>query len=768
MAARHDSADRRPRRQALIVALALGPLCCICSPTIAAEGSTRRPNVIVILADDLGRADIGRRLIPGPESPLSPAPEGGLHRIHASESVDRVFEPGDFQIADPDTGAYAVTPHMDRLVERGIELTQYLSHPLCSPTRAGLLTGRHYVRVGSGPETGGTLSPEVSNLARDLQSAGYATAAFGKWHNGYPNFPADGNGAVVPNRNRTDPTNETFENYKGIPWGIGVNAYGFNEWLGFYGGATDYFNRYSSWDNDVNWWTDTRYTPRADGHTVDIVSAAVVDFMIRHRERPFFCWVAMPAPHEPLHVLRSDLKAVSEEFPGAWQRVRDLTSPTTGRRVGQVRELRCSEGEEFDHTILDPDGEFLLRLVHSALVFAMDRAVGEIVTAIETLGLSDDTIVWLTSDNGGNDVWNSRPYRSRKGSLYEGGIRVPAIVWWPGTFDALHPAYAASNHFPHLVQYLDLYPTTMAMVGLAPSASDLDGRAGWEALRRRVPMRPPEESAFISFNRTLAVARGENWKLLYNEAGSRQQVELYDIANDPLEKVNLADERPQILERLVGDLHHFMADHRLSMSYFPPQAPWAAAARPAPDGDVLEIRATQKQRIENGDIGGLFVRFASAGIGDYAIDQLDSGDLLSYDLFVAADSDRNSGFLVTPGRGVEPVFTSTSGVTPDGQLIASRSWPRERWVHIIAGIGEIAPLPQSVDYIALRSPFRGTYHFFIDNVRVLNADGSAKAVIWESRDDTLKLQFRFRGTTYLSWEEAVAAKGFPFSDLEIR
>jgi arylsulfatase A-like enzyme len=726
----------------------------------------RLPNVIVILVDDLGRADLGRRIEPGPDNPPSMS-QRGPGRIHRETDDEEPFGPGDFGIADADSGRYAHTPWIDRFFDQGIELTQYLTHNLCSPSRAGLLTGRHYTRVGSGPETTGTLDLEVSNLARDLKSAGYVTAAFGKWHNGYPNFPADGNGVVVAGRSRTDPENDWFENYKGIAWGPGVNAYGFDEWQGFYGGATDYFNRFSSWDNDINWWTNRSYTPIVEGHTVDLVSASVVDFISRHRDRPFFCFVPMPAPHEPLHVLRSDLEALSSQFSGAWRRVRDLTSPTTGRRIDEAEQLRCGPGEEFDHTVLDPEGREFRKLARASLVYALDRGVGEILSAIESLGLSEDTIVWFMSDNGGNNDEASYPLRGKKGSLYEGGIRVPAAVWWHGTLDSLTPAYAAHNSFPFLFQYLDVYPTTIAMTGVAAPSGDLDGRNGLPALIERQPVRPPDETAFVSFNRDLAVARSGRWKLLYNEAGSRQQIELYDMERDILEKSNLHEQRPEISRRLAVDLHRFMSGRQLSMSFFPPRAAWIGSSEAQPRGDILEIQALQTRRIKDPDSEGLFVRFASGGIGSYNTTQLESGDLLSFDLFVEADSDHTAGLFVTPGRGAEPIFDSQRGVIPEGTLVAEKAWPRQRWLRVIIGIGEIAPLPQTNDYIALRSLYKGSYHFFIDNVEILRADGSTKAVVWASSEDTKKLRYRWGGITYSNWEDLVALQNFPFSSVSI-
>jgi len=730
--------------------------------------ASRPPNVVVILVDDLGLADLSRRSL-DVRFPLQPRRFNRV--IRSRRPIEFGFTGYEHDgFVPPVSGETGIrhTPHVDSLLERGIELTQYLTHTRCSPSRAGLLTGRHYTRVGSGPEVGGTLQLHVSNLASDLQVEGYATGAFGKWHNGYPNFPADGNGVVVPSRNDTDPDNDRFENFKGIPWGPGVNAYGFDEWQGFYGGATDYFDRMSWWDNDISWWTDRRYTPLGSGYTVDIVTAAAVDFIVRHRNEPFFCYVAMPAPHYPLHLLRSDLETISSLIPGAWWSVRGLTSPTTGRRIEDVEELRCGPGEEFDHTILDPDGTGFSRFARATLVYAMDRGIGEILTTLGELGLSEQTVVWFASDNGGNTSESTRPFRGSKGSLYEGGIRVPAVVLWPGTLDAATTGYFNSNTYPYLFQYLDIYPTTMSMAGLTPSEADLDGSDGFTALLERAPTHPLWESTFISFNREWAVVRGGRWKLLYNEAGSRQKIELYDIRHDPLEKINIQNTRPDIRDPLIGDLHRFLTERQLAMSYFPPPAEWIPTARPQPHGEILEIRATQTEGIENGDQCGLFVRFASAGINDYSLDQLESSDVFSFDLYVAEDSGLASGFFVTPAHGGTPVYDGNTGVNHTGELLVDEVWPRGEWVRATIGIGDRAPMAQPTDYIALRSQESGTYHFFLDNIAILRSDGSSKAEIWASGKDTLPLRFRYCSKKYTEWESVAEVAGFPFSELSIR
>lgn len=190
---------------------------------------TSKPNVVVFYADDFGWGDL---------------------RHH-----------------NPDPAHFRFRPHLDRLFAEGIEFRNYLTHCVCSPSRAGLLTGKHYANVGAGPRTGGMLPNDLQNLAKHFQAAGYRTGAFGKWHNGMPNFPAEGNGARVDynkvatwnnlHQEKTlNLTNNLFENHKGWKWGEGVNAYGFDRWVGYYNGGGDLFDRYVDWHHDVDWWHD--------------------------------------------------------------------------------------------------------------------------------------------------------------------------------------------------------------------------------------------------------------------------------------------------------------------------------------------------------------------------------------------------------------------------------------------------------------------------------------------------------------------------------
>ena len=244
-----------------------------------------KPSIVFILADDLGHGDISYN--------------------------------------NQDPAKFRYTPNLDSICREGLYLDNFYAHHVCSPSRAGLLTGRHYTRVGSGNEVGGTLDNSIPNVAKDLKSQGYVTGAFGKWHNSYMNFPEEGNGVMVSNLADCDTTNNVFENFKGIDWGEGVNAYGFDHWMGYYGGGGDYFTKYSNWHKDINWWVDRKYSPEtADGYVTNQIGEAAVSFIETNKDQPFFCYVPMEAVHEPLQITLTDLKELCAFFPAPGIRLR--------------------------------------------------------------------------------------------------------------------------------------------------------------------------------------------------------------------------------------------------------------------------------------------------------------------------------------------------------------------------------------------------------------------------------------------------------------
>jgi len=682
------------------------------------------PNVVIILADDLGWGDLSKN--------------------------------------NQDPAYFRRTPNLDRICDQGIFFTNYLTHQLCSPSRAGLLTGRRPHLVGSGVETSGTLDVTVPNLARDLQSHGYVTGAFGKWHNGYPSYPSNGMTRTVRHVSEIDPTNDVFDTLGLAPWGDGVNAYGFDRWSGFYSGAVDYFNRLSSTHHDVDWWIDGAYSPRIEGYTTDVLTDLAVEFITDHRDTPFFLFLPMQAPHAPEQIRRSDLAQLCAHLPGEWEYVSQLRSPISGRRIFEVEELRCERGGEFDYSKVDGGNRRFVNLVFATMLFSLDKSVGRILATLGSHGLAERTIVWLLSDNGSTLVGSNLPFRGNKGSLWEGGIHVPGAVWWPGHLDTETAPYTPQhNSYPWLLQYLDIYPTVMAMVGETPHAAQLDGINVLPALRDRVQARRELPQAFFDLSRTAAVIRTDTWKLLYNEVPVNQELRLYNLVSDPFEKSNVQSAHPAERSTLVTELLQWIADNRLTPSFLVPRQP--APSTLTPRGEILEIAAWQKGTTKNPDADGLFIHFVR---DDEAVSPLDR---VEFDLYMAADAEITQGLFFTPTRGTDPYFTQTNGVDQTGQLVARRTWPRECWTHVIVGIGNLAPLSNTVSYVALCSSTPGSYHFFLDNVVLSNADGTIRHIVWDDAADTMGiLSYYFHKQISTSWEDISAQPGFPFSRVEVK
>ncbi len=233
----------------------------LCTLCIIALADSPKPNVVYIMADDLGWGDIS-------------AHGGGVG-----------------------------TPNIDRLFKQGVELTQFLGWCVCSPTRGMLLTGRHPFRVGTGPEVGGELAMEETTIAEGFKANGYRTGVFGKWHNG------------------EDPDTNAFraafsEAFKDLPNkkfepGFGANAHGFDEAWIYYGGGADYFDRRTvKGRGPVSWWHNTEFRPQDEGYTDDLVTQHAMEFINENKERPFFCYVPFHIVHAPLQAKPSDLAAI--------------------------------------------------------------------------------------------------------------------------------------------------------------------------------------------------------------------------------------------------------------------------------------------------------------------------------------------------------------------------------------------------------------------------------------------------------------------------
>jgi arylsulfatase A len=370
------------------------------------------PNVILIVADDLGYGDLGCY------------------------------------------GGRTPTPHLDRMAAEGIRFTDFHSNgPMCSPTRAALLTGLYQQRFGPefesalGPEPGLGLPLNAITIAELLKPAGYATGMFGKWHLG--NGPP------------TMPTRQGFDHFRGLLTGDG-----------------DFHTRVNR-NGGEDWWNGETIEMEP-GYTTDLITRHSIDFIERHRDQPFLLYI----PHLAIH------------FP--WQGPNDPAHRAVGHDYTD------------DKWGLIPDRSNVAPHV-SSMIQSLDTSVGAILASLKKLELERDTVVFFMSDNGGyldysggfENISSNGPLRGQKTQVYEGGHRVPAIAWWP---ERIKPHVS-----DELILTFDLLPTILHLAGLPKHASDGINLEG--LLLRGDPL--PERTVFWRIGGSKAVRSGP-WKLVVN------------------------------------------------------------------------------------------------------------------------------------------------------------------------------------------------------------------------------------------------------------
>jgi len=371
-------------------------------------------------------------------------------------------------------------PHIDGLAKRGMRFTDYHSNgPVCSPTRAALLTGRYQQRCGieavvtaKGPARETGMPPKEITFAEVLKRRGYVTGLFGKWHVGY---------RVVFN-----PVKQ-----------------GFDEFIGYVSGNVDYHSHIDQAGID-DWWKGDVKTPET-GYSTDLITKHAVDFIERHKDEPFCLYVPHEAPHYP------------------YQGRNDPPERLPGGRKGKKT----------------PTPE--IKRAYREMVQVMDEGVGRIVETVRKLGLERKTFIFFCSDNGGTPRGSNGPLHGHKGSLWEGGHRVPAIAFRPGTIE---PGTVCKE----TVLGMDLFPTMAAMAGaklpakLKPDGVDLTGvlTKGQKLAKRTL---------FWRYRNQRAVRKGP-WKLVIQADTAR----LFHLADDLGEQNDLASARPEVLAALRAEL----------------------------------------------------------------------------------------------------------------------------------------------------------------------------------------------------------------------
>jgi arylsulfatase A-like enzyme len=462
----------------LMALLALG--CLTISASSAAEN---RPNIVMIIVDDLGWRDVAS---------------------YGSELYE--------------------TPAVDALAAQGLSFANaYASSPLCTPTRASILTGQTVGRLRittpeghltqdnlepkerlagapglpmTNPETANRLPLDSITISKLLSEAGYATAFMGKWHLGYEPY--------IP------------ENY-GFDHVVGGRGFPGPPPPGFFG----------PWDPAVTNMPAVEGHPNAD----DVIGDAAVDFIESKKDEPFFLALWFYNVHAPF---QGKPELIEKYAPLAAQ------------------------------------AQYQKSAIMGAMVETMDQNVGKVSEVLERLGLDEDTIVIFSSDNGGNmydrpngvNPTNNFPLKAGKGNNYEGGSRVPLIVKWPGRV-------AAGAWTDTIAISYDFFPTLLEITGIeTPAGAVLDGVSLAPSFDGSSMVRPPITSMFghtvlATGNIANVWVRDGKWKLLrFFHAGSNQEdrFELYDLAVDPGETSNLAGKHPEVVARLNAWLDRHLAE----------------------------------------------------------------------------------------------------------------------------------------------------------------------------------------------------------------
>jgi arylsulfatase A-like enzyme len=401
------------------------------------------------------------------------------------------------------------TPHLDRLAAEGVRCTDfYVVTATCTVSRGAVLTGRHPRRNGLLHQLvveenwhGIGLPHRERIMPQYLKSAGYATACFGKWNIGF-----------APGSRPTER--------------------GFDEFLGCRSGNIHYFAHTYHGEYDLFRGTERH---RMEGHSGDLFADAACDFIRRQSsaKKPFFVYLPFNSPHYV-----SSINMPKGEKP-QWQ-APDSAFAAYGWNPAETDEKRR----------------------YLAVITALDENVGRVLAALDATGQRENTFVAFISDMGpilrpthGLGVASAGIYRDGAPSLYEGGIRVPAIFRWPGQ---IRPGTVSQAMLSHL----DLLPAFLKLAGTpAPADRILDGRDCLSALTENAPT--PHERLFFHLGEAIAVREG-TLKLIRPK--SKATWELYDLATDPSEKQNLAANRPQDVQRLANAITQWQLDMKTDAS----------------------------------------------------------------------------------------------------------------------------------------------------------------------------------------------------------
>ena len=429
-----------------------------------ADDAGKAPNIVVILADDLGWGDVG---------------------FNGRKDW--------------------ATPNLDRLAGQGTVFKRwYTAAVVCAPSRAALLTGKATIHNGVSRNNDDLPSSEVT-IAEALKAKGYATALFGKWHHGKPR---------LGEKTYVHPMDQ-----------------GFDEFFGF----TDATHAWEKFPSKL--WHGRALKP-VTGHADDLFTDRAVDFVKRKRDAPFFLYVPYIASHFHIEAPEDEVALQRGKF-------------------------------------AEKDPSIPLNATYAAMVTRLDRNIGRLLAAIDAEHLAEKTLVLFTSDHGAtfeqgnqgtsNALDSNRPFRGQKRTLWEGGLRVPAVVRWPGHV----PAGRVTDLIMHMT---DVFPTVLAAAAVASGArpdpaGKVDGQdmlLYWTTDQNLpcAPVGPFERTLFWEWrgegSDQRAALRGR-FKLVVTNIG---KPELFDVVADPAERRNVVAEHPERAKRLQNELTEWLATER--------------------------------------------------------------------------------------------------------------------------------------------------------------------------------------------------------------
>ena len=451
------------------------------------NGASRNPNIVFILADDLGYGELG---------------------CYGQEKIK--------------------TPNIDKLAAQGTRFTQHYSgSPVCAPSRCALLTGKHtghcYIRDNDEmPERGDVwrdprlegqrpLLADTVTIAKILKEAGYKTAAIGKWGLGGPGSSGE-------------PNKQGFDYWYGyLCQRVAHNYYPTHLWRNnkkeILEGNEYFFAHQKLPDEKDAYDQGSCQKYKGKQYSMDLFVKEAINFIQTNKKGPFFLYLAFTVPHAAIQVPDDSLKEYMELFP---------ETPYKG------------EKGYLPHPAP--------RAAYAAMITRMDREVGRVMSLIEELGIGNDTLVIFSSDNGptfngGVDTEffkSAEPFRGLKATLYEGGIRVPMIARWPGKIESGR----VSNH---ISAFWDFLPTFTELLGIK-TPQDIDGISMLPVFLGRVEKQKKHEYLYWEYNGSQAV-RLADWKALRNS--DDKKIELFDLRRDISEKYNISAENPKIVSLVL-------------------------------------------------------------------------------------------------------------------------------------------------------------------------------------------------------------------------